>query len=297
MMTQAQVDNILKGSYDLHIHAFPDLQPRKLDALDLVKEAREAGLAGCLLKDHSFATTDRAYILNKIFPDFTVAGALVLNYPTGGLNPAAVEAAIKAGAKQIYMPTYAAANQVRKMGQVSFFGPYPFPKNQQGIAIINDKGALVPEVEAILDLIAQNSNSNRVILGTGHLSSEEIMPLVKKAKATGVKKILITHASFQLIGLPLARQMEAIGHGAFIEHSYFGATFQGHLTPVEEMAKQIRAVGVEHCLLSTDFGQTANPTPVEGFKSFIGNLLSLGFTSKEIRTMIVENPLKLLDEG
>lgn len=291
-MKNTEIENLIKGAYDLHIHAFPDLQPRKLDALEMVKEAREAGMAGCLLKDHCFPTTDRAYLLNKVFPDFQVFGAIVLNYPMGGLNPAAVEAAIKMGAKQVYMPTFAAANQLMKIGDTSLFSPYPLLKNRSGISLINENGALVPEIDPILDLIAKSSS--QVILGTGHLSPQEIMLLIHRAKTVGVKRILVTHASFQLVGLPVHLQREAVESGALIEHSYFAVGFKEHPTSIEEIARQIREIGVANCLLTTDFGQTINPTPVEGLKSFVSSLLTLGFSHQEIRTMLVDNPIRLL---
>ncbi|MEM2002505.1 MAG: hypothetical protein QXT77_07680, partial [Candidatus Methanomethylicaceae archaeon] len=60
------------------------------------------------------------------------------------------------------------------------------------------------------------------------------------------------------------------------------------------VAKQIRAMGAEHCIISTDFGVYTLPTPVEGLREFIACLLDLGITSEEIKLMSAVNPAKIL---
>jgi len=100
--------DLIRGGIDLHVHAAPDAHDRKTDCLELVQKARECGMAGVLIKDHVTLTSDRAYILNKIHPDFKVYGSLVLNYTVGGLNPTAVEGAVQLGCRVVFMPTYCA---------------------------------------------------------------------------------------------------------------------------------------------------------------------------------------------
>ena len=43
-------------------------------------------------------------------------------------------------------------------------------------------------------------------------------------------------------------------------------------------AEAIRAIGVEHCILSTDLGQPNNPLPPDGFGGFLVALRQQGFT-------------------
>jgi microsomal dipeptidase-like Zn-dependent dipeptidase len=62
------------------------------------------------------------------------------------------------------------------------------------------------------------------------------------------------------------------------------------MTSIDEMSEQIRGVGPERCILSTDFGQVSNPSPIKGFEEFIGHLVDRGFSDQEIRKMIKENP-------
>lgn len=286
---------LLAGAIDLHVHAFPDIRPRRIDAIELVDEARGVGMTGALIKDHVTITADRAYILNKIFPDFKVFGSIVLNYTVGGLNPAAVKAAIRLGVKQIYMPTYSSAYGIKKHGVISETFTELFPPNgKKGISILSTKGTLLPEVDIILKTIMEND----VILGTGHLSPAESLKLIERAKELGVQKVLVTHPSSLLTDMSLDDQKRAVQMGAFIEHCYVGCTTftsTGKPLPPKAMAEQIKAVGAEHCIMSTDFGQLKNLPPVEGMRKFIEEMLANGITEDGIDRMIRKNPRKLLN--
>jgi len=173
---------------------------------------------------------------------------------------------------------------------------YPFPQEAEGLSLLNSKGKLVPKVYEILELIAKT----RVTLATGHISPQETRQLLKAAKSRGVEKIVVTHASFKkLTFLEVPDQIEAIKSGALIEHCFVTSTDLMKavgITPIEEMADQIRAVGADHCILSTDLGQTKNPHPVEGFREFAFQMWQRGLSEKEIEKMIRVNPLRLLED-
>jgi len=51
---------------------------------------------------------------------------------------------------------------------------------------------------------------------------------------------------------------------------------------------------VEHTVLTTDFGQVHHPPPVEGLRIYGQMLIDKGFAKDQVRTMIVDNPRKLL---
>jgi hypothetical protein len=139
---------------DIHIHTAPDVQEQYADDVDTVREAKEAGMAAVLIKSHTTSTADRAAVAEKVVGGIRVFGGLALNETVGGLNPASVEAALKMGAKQIWMPTRSAA-QARKENE-----------HLGGIYILTDDGRVRPEVHAILELIREAD----AILGTGHIS-------------------------------------------------------------------------------------------------------------------------------
>ncbi|MFH1952921.1 MAG: DUF6282 family protein [Pseudomonadota bacterium] len=289
-------NDLLKGAIDMHIHADPDAQKRKTNCIELVQNAKAHGMGGVLIKDHVTVTSDRAYILNKMFPDFKVYGSVVLNYPVGGLNPSAVEGAIALGCRVVYMPTYCALNQISLLGKGPAPHAHPFPKDAQGISLLDGKGNLVAEAYEILEILAKT----KVTLATGHISPEESMKLIQAAKQHKVERILVTHASLKkLTFMDPADQIEAVRMGAYIEHCFVVATELTRpvgITSTEEIASQIKAVGADHCVMSTDFGQAANPHPVEGFKQFVLQMLQTGFSETEIEKMIRCNPLRLLED-
>ena len=103
---------LLQGAVDTHVHSSPDLVARKLDDFELVRQAKERGMAGLVLKNHFFTTALRAQLVAAQIPGIAVVGSIVLNQPQGGINPWAVEAACRGGAKVVWMPTAHSENQL-----------------------------------------------------------------------------------------------------------------------------------------------------------------------------------------
>ena len=63
---------------------------------------------------------------------------------------------------------------------------------------------------------------------------------------------------------------------------------------MEEVARQIRAVGCDHVILTTDFGQPDAPFSDEGLKEYAAQLQKFGFSSDELKTMMCKNPAAVL---
>jgi len=147
------------------------------------------------------------------------------------------------------------------------------------------------EVVEICELVAGFD----ACLATGHISREEAMILVKAAREIGVRRVSVTHASLQFLGLTPDLQKDLVRLGAVIEHSFVGCTdLNPHPLSLAEIAAQIWAVGPEHCTLSTDLGQVLNPPPVEGFSTFAEGLVREGVSVSQLRRMVVDNPRMLL---
>ena len=291
MKVATKIEILLRGAYDIHIHCTPDVVPRAQDLLELAETAHRAGMAGIVVKDHTTSTVGRAYILNRIYPQGPrFFSSLALNPPVGGLNPLAVEAALREGGDVIYFPTYSAEHQIAVLGADAFAPAYPRPReNFVGITILDGNGALKPEVRTILSLIAQYD----AVLATGHLSPRESLALLGAAQGAGVRRMIVNHASDSVPGMSIPQQAEAVACGAFIEHCLRVAT--AHI-PLETIRDQIRGVGVHGAIISSDFGQVANGPIVAGFARYLDALRQLGFTDDEVRTTIAENPRKLLTQ-
>lgn len=268
---------ILKGAIDLHIHAGPDVRERKLTYLEATLQARDAGMRAILIKSHSTITADIASLIQTLAKDILVFGGIALNYPLGGLNPAAVETALKLGAKQIWMPTLSAANQHR------------YERKKGGITILSRNGSLKKEVIEILEILSRHD----VILSTGHLSQDEIIALVREAIKKKIKKILVTHPDHFFIQMPVKAQKELAKKGVLFDRCFPTRT-TSPLT-MEEMAERIREVGVASSILTSDFGQPENPFPVEGLRIYVQKLVQQGFSDQEIDQMVRINPRRLLN--
>lgn len=278
------VKEICNGAIDMHIHSYPDLIPRKLNDIEVARQAKEAGMRAILLKNHFESTVGRADIVQNIIgKGIKVFGGCVLNYAVGGINPEAVDVAIKLGAKEIWMPTIDSENHILKMKTKK--------NNNKGICILNKKGKLTPSVYNVLKLISKSE----VILGTGHLSTREIIILVKEAHKMGIEKILITHPEWWLIDMNLDLQLELSKEGAYFERCIYFLTEKGDKKGTfSTIAESIRKVGVESTVLATDFGQEFNPSPILGLVWYIRNMLKLGFKPKELDVMLKRNPSALL---
>src|SRR5256885_49471 len=106
----------LSGAIDMHAHADPDGTPRKIDAIDLARLAKERGMRALLLKNHYEPTASLAYIVRKEVPGIELFGGIALNLTVGGVNPAAVDRMTRVKGhwgRVVWMPTFDAENQVR----------------------------------------------------------------------------------------------------------------------------------------------------------------------------------------
>jgi Family of unknown function (DUF6282) len=268
-------DGELTGVIDLHVHAGPDVRPRKMDALELARVAREARMRALLFKNHHAPTVIAARLLEQAMPGLRVFGGLALNESVGGLNPAAVEAAIKMGAAEIWLPTLDAAHERRFRGR------------DGGLRVLDDDGRLCERVHAILRLIARSD----CILGLGHLSFDEMKAVVREALSLGVERILVNHPEINFLRLPVAAQRELAAPGVYFERCYVR---ENQAVNWGGLAQVIRAVGVETSILATDLGQPDNVDPVAGMKRMIAELAEHGLARDELMTMTQRNPARLL---
>lgn len=282
-MRQDAID--LDGFIDLHVHTAPDNAPRRLDDIELARAAAAAGMRGVLVKSHSTLTADRAAIAQAhAGVPVEVWGGLALNDPVGGLNPAAVEAAIAFGAREVWMPTRNTRNENRFDG-----------KGAHGLTVFDEAGGLKGAVHDILRLIAEAD----IILGTGHVSVEESMALVAAAREAGVKRILITHPSAPFTNFPPDLQGDLARQGCYFEHCWVFTTpllqSMGKFTSAARILSDIRQVGWEVTVLATDYGQADNAPPVDGLRAFAAACLAAGFTPAQVRRMGAENSAALVE--
>ena len=289
----------IQGACDLQVHVAPDVIARRTDDIDLATDFLARGLRGFVLKSHYVPTAERAKVVGRAVPGIVSYGAIALNHSVGGLNPVAVEIAGRSGNKIVWMPTVDAANETagRLDGgndKLPFWAKIQREIAAAGITrpamtVLDTEGRISEDTRQCVELIAKYN----MILATGHLGRREIFPLVKTARELGVNRVVITHAEFPSQNLTGDEQSELARMGAIIEHCF--TTYHTNKAPWEAVYANIRQVGVERSMLSTDLGQATNPPVAEGFAMYAQKLLDAGFTIAEINRMSAAVPGSLIE--
>ena len=270
-----RIEEILRGSYDLHVHAAPDgSQERRMDALEVARCAYEAEMGGFVLKSHEYNTAPLTYALNQMYPGLQVFGAITLNRSVGGVNPDAVQVAAHLGAQVVWMPTRDADFRLRRQGGA-------------GIRVADDDGELSEGVSETLEIIAVND----MTLASGHVSPSEAIALFTAAKAQGVRRMIATHLDG---AATVEEQRRMVELGAYPEYAFLSCMASCARRTPKQLVDTIRSLGVDNCIVTTGFGQWQNPPPAEGMRMAIAALLDAGMTPDEVTTLVKVNPAHLL---
>ena len=273
-----QIEEILRGAYDLHVHAAPDgKQQRRMDALEVARCAYEAEMGGFVLKSHDYNTAPLTYALNQMYPGLSVFGAIALNRSVGGINPDAVQVAVDLGAQVVWMPTFTA--DFRQRG-----------RDSEGIRVADDDGNLCDGVHEVLEIIAAAD----MTLASGHISPAEAIALFKAARGQGVQRMIATHPDGVAT---LEEQQKMIALGAYAEYTFLACMPSRARRTQQQFVEMIRSLGVGNCIVTTDFGQWQNPPPAEGMRMAIAALLDAGMTSDEVTTLVKGNTAQLVGAG
>jgi hypothetical protein len=281
----------MKGVTDLHCHPYPDLFPRVGDDFDIVVAARDAGMRAIVLKCHHESTVSRAYLVQRVVPGIRVYGGIVLNSYVGFVNPSAVEAALRMGAKSVWMPTIDAGYHAEVHGGAGGYDSQAGGRGGQGVWVLDEANRLKPEVVDVLKLVAEHN----AMLGTCHLSPKEIVELVTQARALGVEKVVVTHPFFKVPNLDMDTLAEIVRLGGMPEFGYCTISPAWQYAAPTKIVEAVRRVGASRCLLVSDTGQRHNPMPSEALRVFSQTLFEKGLTEDEINTMTRENPAALLE--
>lgn len=269
----------LKGVIDMHVHANPDIRHRAYDDFELMEAGIRVGARAIVIKTHQGTTVDRAYLCNRHNEllhhgdnSFTMFGSVTLNRQMGGINPAAVESGLKLGAKVIWMPTQSARNHQSKNHL----------DTSNCVEVIRD-GRIVPELKTVFQLIKDFN----VVLGTGHLSPEECFRVVEAARDAGVKKIVVTHPEWWLVGMSLEDQVRIVrDYQVILEHCFAqplgGGKYKSNL-PMNLEA--IQACGYEHVMVCTDGGQVENPHWEIALEQYMQYLVDHGISPDQLYHM------------
>lgn len=269
----------LKGVIDLHVHSNPDLRHRAYDDFALMEAGIRVGARAIVIKTHQGSTVDRAYLCNRYNElvhhsenKFTMFGGITLNRQIGGINPSAVESSLKLGGKIVWLPTKSARNHRVKIGQAP-----------DGCVEVVRDGKIVPELADVFRLVRDFD----VILATSHVSPEECFIVVEAARAEGVRKIVVTHPEWWIVGMSLEDQLRLVkDYGVYLERCF--AQNMGNGTYKSNLAGNLEAIqvcGYRNVIISTDGGQVENPNWEIALEQYIQCLSDHGIPAPQLHHM------------
>lgn len=278
----------LKGVIDMHVHTNPDLRLRAYDDFEMMEAGIRVGARAIVIKTHQGTTMDRAYLCNRhnkiVHGDtnhFTMFGSITLNRVVGGINPKAVDTALKLGAKVVWLPTQSAKNHLEKNGQ-----------DTSGCVEVVRDGKIVPELEDILRMIKDHN----AVLGTAHISPKEAYVVVEAARNAGVKNIVVTHPEWWVVGMSVEDQIRLVkDYDVILERCYAqnmgGGKYKSNLPSNVEIVKE---VGYKNVMVDTDGGQVENPHWELAMEEYMQYLVDHGIPEEHVYYMTRTIPSRLL---
>jgi predicted metal-dependent TIM-barrel fold hydrolase len=124
------------------------------------------------------------------------------------------------------------------------------------------------------------------------VSWQESLAFIEAARDMGFNRIVINHAHSHIIAMPLDAMQRAAAMGAFVEVCW-NALAPGRMDS-PELVQQLRAVGLEQVIASTDYFRPYSPNPAELFRMFLGMLHEGGLSKEEVKQVACSNPARLM---
>ncbi len=294
---EPEVDGLIEGAVDLHVHPFPSPFPRRMGIVEATQDAARAKYRAIIVKSHHHSMVPDVLALHETgLGDLPVKvfGGVALNPQVGGINPYAVDLALNLGGKIVWFPTISSAAHLHHLEEGGSFPNATITLRQaQPLSILDEAGKVKP---AVFDILEQIRDHDAILTG-GHLPANEIDILFTEAQKIGVQRILVNHPNF-IVGASPELTGEWARKGVYIEHSIgmYDAFFGTRKNSVEFsiLEQYIVAAGVNRTMLVSDTGQQDNPRPVDVIKIAIRQLLDHGYDHKSIQAMVGGNAGQLL---
>ena len=288
-----QLNQIIRQTIDMHVHIGPEVIPRKFTAAGLVR-AQRGKLAGAVAKNHCYPTV---FATAKVpAGDFRLVPGLVLNNFVGGLNPDAVYATalLANGPFVVWLPT-THAEQFLAESEYEIAPEWVADKRltlrrskDVTPVLVSRNGRLTAAARRTIDAVAAAG----AVLATGHISWRETELVAAYAQRAGVRAVIVTHPIYQHIQMPIDVQRRLAAQGCFMEQCY--SMYKLDSIPIATIAAEVKAVGAQSIILSSDVGQAFSPDPDQALMEFGQLLMKQGITLPDLRTMLVDNPRRIL---
>lgn len=313
IQTPPRIDGV-RGMIDIHCHAEYGQQ----DALAVGRLASENGMYGLLYK--SIGKEDKrgagpmedvnALIEElKRWSDKTgiapikAWGGFALTRDNKPPSAEKVKTQIAAGVTAFWLPLANHANTYSIVGGKPIrWNPSADPKDHSdplpwdlalkyGHYALDEKGKLKPEYEDAIRVIADNDRT----LSFGHSTHKEIAEIAELVDKLNYKRAFIDHPFSPFVNLSVEQMQELSKVGITFNFTYDELSPMLGVDP-GKMYDAIRKVGVRHCTLSSDAGDTLFPNSVEAMRQISGFMIAFGMNAQEMETLCIRNPAKLVGE-
>lgn len=293
-----EVKELLNGAVDLHVHSGPAAMARTFDHNEAQKWGDEHGFKALVFKDHYVLNTSATLLLERMFPErkTKIYSGLALNNVSGGINPHAVDHAVKFGAKIIWMPTLSAKNHIEKSKSEAKNQPQAAKKLMEAepITVLDANGKLTDDTLKVLDSIAEGD----IILASGHLGVNECHIMFTEAKKRGVKKMMVNHPNY-VIGCTDEDMRQLARNDVFMEFTIqqFVERKDGAAPKhdMNELKHYISLGGVERSIISSDHGMSGGPLLVDGWQRILQLMLDNQWSKSDIKALTSTNATKMLN--
>lgn len=293
-------DDLLKGAIDFHHHGYPEISfdaRTRMEDVDELSLARDAGMTGIVLKSHMWPTVGRAYHLRRLVPNIEVFPSITLNFSVGGFNPLVLESAALQGARVVFMPTWSAAHDMERGGMSKYLRHFIKRAHDLepavGLRVTNGKGRVRTEVAECLAVAAEH----KMVVCTGHVSPMESIALASRAKDYGIDEVVFSHPDSHSVGATREEIRDMVQLGCVCEFCALGMlpAFQ-RISPRTAM-EIIADISPERSILTTDYFFEWSPPASETLRMLIGTFLQEGMSPKDVRMMVADNPARMLSLG
>jgi hypothetical protein len=285
------LDDALAGAVDCYVHGSPDPIGRRCDDIDLARECSAAGYAAAVHRHHFADTTGRAELARAV-TGFGLLGALVLGDATGGINPTAVELALRAGAAWISLPTLSSAvfRASLRSKPAAVRGALGLGPGQ--LRLLDDRGRLRPEVRSVTEL----TGAHDAVLGLGYGDAAEVLAVVRSAGRSGPAMVL-TYPHIAGLSVPVIAELLALGD-CYLELCAYrlhpAGPAGGSEASLREALRLLDAAGSDRTILSSDGGIEGAPSPPALLAFGLRQLAEAGVSLSVLRRLVHDNPRRLL---
>jgi Family of unknown function (DUF6282) len=102
-----------------------------------------------------------------------------------------------------------------------------FKDAPEGIKVPGADGKVLPAVGDVLKICAEQ----KLVIHTGHLSPTEALAVIEAGRDTGVSRMVVTHAQFEIVNMSLEQMKKAASMGAKLEPCAMGTLMGPDISP------------------------------------------------------------------